>query len=119
MKKLAFLSLIMLSINSFALLEFSTGRYTLEGYIKVSKKTSKVYLVVNQRTNSEVEFLLKGDNTKELQSKDYTKVLATIQINKSISSDSGDASLVKIIKYYDPEYEVEVYSSTKEIKNSK
>lgn len=111
-----FLSLI-ISSSAFALIQFDSASYELEGYLAVQE--GKAFLVVNKGTDNETNFKLTGQSVSDLLTKDNHKVIAVIKVQKPVFGYTGEATFVRIKKYFSPLHKVKAYNFENELKTVK
>lgn len=115
MKKIILILITVFCNFSWALLSFNPGIYTLEGLVRVGEKNKNVYLIVNENSNSQIEFLLKGKEAEKLLSKEYHRVLVEVKMAEAFNSSQGEVEAVSVKKIYELGHKPFVYKSIKEI----
>lgn len=100
---------------SWALLKFEKGQYTIEGLVRIGEKTKNIYLLVNENTKSQVEFLLTGKEAEKLLKKEFHKALVEIKTSAAFSSSQSEAEVVSVKKVYNLGEEPKIYNSINEI----
>lgn len=103
-----FVLCLILSEKVFALIRISKGTHSICGKVVIVK--SQVYLIINEKSNSEISIHLVGPESQGLLNQNGSNGSFSLKLNEDIFSRFGEAQVLKVERLFSPFENLPIYS---------